>query len=219
MMFVTGMDDFRNARIINPGFGRPRFSKVEIRDIAIAVIVLSISFTIILARGNPRYFSTDSFTNALYWFLISLILVMTSFILHEMGHKFVAQRMGAWSEFRMYPLGLGLCLLLSAVGGILFAAPGAVYINGVLDKEMNGKISIAGPIVNIVLGFLFLVLSYVTTGRTGAIFFLMAHLNGFLAAFNMLPIPPLDGSKILGWNIPVYIITIAAAIALVVITW
>ena len=213
------MDDYTASSAIKPGFRNMRFSGIEIRDIVIAVVVLSISFTIILARGNPTYFSNDTFTNIIYWFLISLILVMTSFMLHEFGHKFVAQKMGAWSEFRMYPVGLILCLVLSAVAGILFAAPGAVYIRGELDKEMNGKISIAGPLVNLALGFLAFGLSMVTTGRTGAIFFLMANLNGFLAAFNMLPIFPLDGSKILKWNIPLYVITLGAALILIYLTW
>ena len=212
------MDDLSRARTINPGFRKPRFSRIEIRDILIAVLVLSVSFTIILARGNPSYFSSDMVENALKWFLVSVALVITSFMLHEFGHKFVAQRMGAWSEFRMYPMGLGLCLIMSIVG-FLFAAPGAVYISGRIDDEMNGKISIAGPAVNLVLGFLTFGLSYCTTGMTSAIFFLMAHLNGFLAAFNMIPIFPLDGSKILKWNPAIYVVTLALGIALVVLTW
>ena len=212
------MDDFDRARVINPGFGKPSFSKVEIRDIIIAVLVLSLSFTIMLSRSNPTYFSDDRMLNILHWFGISFILVITSFMLHEMGHKFVAQSMGAWSEFRMYPIGLALCVVMSFIG-FLFAAPGVVYIRGEIDKEMNGKISIAGPAVNLVLGFIAFGVSMVTEGRMSAIMMLMASLNGFLAAFNMLPIFPLDGSKIWKWNPAVYIVTIALAVALVVITW
>ena len=212
------MDDFRRAKVINPGFGKPTFSKIEIRDILIAVLVLSVSFTIILSRGNPDYFSKDMVKNVATWFLISVILVVTSFMLHEMGHKFVAQRMGAWSEFRMYPLGLGLCLVMSVVG-FLFAAPGAVYVAGQIDDRMNGKISIAGPAVNLVLGYASYLLYMCTGGMMSALFLLMAHLNGFLAAFNMIPIFPLDGSKILKWNPMIYVATLVLGIALVVLTW
>ena len=212
------MDDFKRARPINPGFGKPSFSRIEIRDILISIAVLTIAFTVMLARSNPKYFSTDPVTNTLSWLAISLILVVTSFILHEMGHKFVAQHFGAWSEYRMYPLGLLLCIVSSLIG-ILFAAPGAVYINGRIDDKMNGKISIAGPTVNLVLGFIALVISLVVDGRMGAIMHLMAHLNGFLAAFNLIPIFPLDGSKVLKWNPVVYVAALALAIALVALTW
>ena len=103
--------------------------------------------------------------------------------------------------------------------GFLFAAPGAVYVRGEINTEMNGKISLAGPVVNLVLGLMALVLSMFTEGRMSAILFLFAHLNGFLAAFNMLPVPPLDGSKIFKWNPVIYVVAMAAAIALVVYTW
>ena len=212
------MDSFRNARIINPGFGKKAFSKIEIRDILISILVLSVSFTIILVRGNPTFFSNDMVKNILSFFLLSVVMVVFSFMLHEMGHKFVAQRMGAWSEYRMYPMGLGLCLIFSLIG-FLFAAPGAVYIAGRIDDKMNGKISIAGPAVNLVLGFICYGLWFVTTGRVSAIFFLMAHLNGFLAAFNMIPIFPLDGSKILKWNPVVFVVALALGVSLVLLTW
>ena len=85
-----------------------------------------------------------------------------------------------------------VCLIMS-IAGFLFAAPGAVYIAGQIDKKMNGKISIAGPTVNLVLGYISYGLYMCTGGMTAAIFLLMVHLNGFLAAFNMIPIFPLDG--------------------------
>lgn len=43
------------------------------------------------------------------------------------------------------------------------------------------------------------------------VFLMLANLNAFLAFFNLLPIPPLDGSKILAWNAPVYIAAMAVA--------
>ena len=213
------MDDYTTSGAIEPGFRNMKFSLTEIRDIIIAVVVLSISFTIILARANPTYFSQDNVTNIACWVLVSFILVIASFLLHELGHKYVAQRMGAWSEFRASPIGLGLCLVICLVSGFLFAAPGAVYIRGDIDKDMYGKISLAGPVVNIILGFIALGVSMITTGRVGAIFFLLAHLNGFLAVFNMLPLFQLDGLKVLKWNIPVYIVTMAVAALLLYLAW
>jgi len=210
--------DTPGVRHINPGFGRPRFSKIEIRDIGIAILVLSVSFTLIY-RGNKGFFSDDYVTNILCWFGVSLLFVITSFMMHEMGHKFTAQRFGAWSEFRMYPVGLLICLI-SSMFGFLFAMPGAVYINGYITDEQNGRISVAGPAVNIALCAIALVVAILFGGaysKVGAILLVLAHLNSFLAVFNLLPIGPLDGSKILKWNAPVYGVMIGVAIALLIV--
>lgn len=150
------------------------------------------------------------------WFATSLVIVSVCFLLHELGHKFAAQKYGAWAEYRMFPQGLLLCLLLSIVG-FLFAAPGAVMINGYINKKQNGIISMAGPIVNLILGALFIILLFFTTGRLHSIIYLLAHFNVFLALFNLIPIPPLDGSKILKWNIPVYIAMVAAGVAMLIL--
>ena len=212
------MSGIEGARRINMNYGMPMFSRIELRDIAIAVAVLTASFTIIFSR-RWRLFSDDVMMNALWWVLVSFIMVMSSFILHELAHKFTAQRFGAWSEFRMYPTGLILCLIMSVVG-FLFAAPGAVYIRGYITDEMNGKISIAGPAVNIGISTVALILCLIIgKGLSADIFFLLAYMNAFLAVFNLLPIPPLDGSKVLKWNPAVYAVSAAAAVALLLITF
>ncbi|MCL2712150.1 MAG: hypothetical protein FWD37_02585, partial [Methanomassiliicoccaceae archaeon] len=125
-------------RTINPSFGI-RYSTIEIRDIAISVLALSVAFAIVLG-GGIRSFS-------IFLLLVSAVIVCASFVAHELAHKFVAQKFGAWAEYRMFPFGLMIALLLSFTG-LIFAAPGAVYISGRINNEMNGKISAAGPAVN-----------------------------------------------------------------------
>ncbi|MEM3226631.1 MAG: site-2 protease family protein, partial [Thermoplasmata archaeon] len=74
------------------------------------------------------------------------------------------------------------------------------------------KISAAGPIYNLFVGILFLLLSLV-----GVLHFLIfvAVINFWLGFFNLLPIPPLDGSKIYKWNLPLYIILMIVSLILV----
>ena len=186
------------------------------QHIAISVAVLSLAFTIIYGRSNPTFFSENIALNTAMWLFTSVVIVSVCFLLHELGHKFVAQRYGAWAEYRMFPMGLGLCLLMSFFG-FLFAAPGAVMIAGYIDNKRNGVISLAGPLVNLVLGALFILLLFVTTGRLNAIIYLLAHFNVFLALFNLIPINPLDGSKIIKWNVPVYIAMAATGIAMLLL--
>lgn len=199
---------------VTPGRSRSRFSKREIGDIAIAMIVLSLALTLLYRRGFVIGYLGYEFGSTAKWpvlFGMCLVLVVFSFLLHEFGHKFTAQNFGMRSEFRIFPAGLFITLITSLLG-FMFAAPGAVYIEGYPDKRENGIISIAGPAVNLVLALVGIAGCLAFNGQGIVVFFLLlANLNAFLALFNMLPIPPLDGSKIWGWNMPVYIIGIAIA--------
>jgi Zn-dependent protease len=207
------MTSIDNLRRVDPGYKTPRgkisFSRTEIIHITVALVVLSLAFTHILYRaGNVLY--RDEVVNILALLAISAVLVFCSFILHEFGHKFVAQRFNAWSEFRIFPMGLVMALL-SSLMGFLFAAPGAVYIRGQIDKEMNGKISLAGPGVNFVISAIALVLCFLMGPGSVAYFVIasLAYLNAFLGLFNMIPVLPFDGSKIIAWDIRIYLLTVA----------
>ena len=193
---------------VTPGFGRSRFSRREIIEIGISVLVLSLAFTIVLTR---RSWGIEGFIlNFLLNYGICLALVTLSFIPHELGHKFVAQKYGAWSEYRMSGRGLLMSLAISLLG-FLIAAPGAVYINGRIDEKQNGVISAAGPMVNIVIsGVAIFLLQFVTGTWTVSLLNFLAYLNAMLAIFNLIPMPPLDGSKIVRWSVPVWIAMIAA---------
>ena len=90
---------------------------------------------------------------------------------------------------------------------------------GIISEEENGKISIAGPIVNIILALIFLgiqisIQPLVTLSNIDMMVYLYFlsvigfNINSFLALFNLLPIPPLDGSKVISWNLPIWLISI-----------
>ena len=124
-----------------------------------------------------------------------MIGVGVGFIFHELGHKFVAMHYGYYAEYELWPTGL-LIALVSSFFGFIFAAPGAVviYSQG-MEEKTNGIISIAGPIVNIILGLIFFLIlgslgDFVYT-EAGAIVYLICvlgtRINFFLAAFNLLP--------------------------------
>jgi Zn-dependent protease len=95
---------------------------------------------------------------------------------------------------------------LITLGSFVFAAPGAVYIWGKnISKKENGIISILGPLTNYVFAIIFIVLGFVFAITLSnkiliTIMFIVAQINLFLGAFNLLPIPPLDGFKVFLWN-------------------
>ncbi|MGC8479444.1 MAG: site-2 protease family protein [Candidatus Micrarchaeia archaeon] len=183
-------------------------TKQELIDLIIADIALSIAFSIVFGTGN-----------FLLFFPIALFAVSISFILHEYMHKIVAQRFGAIAAFKRSDFGIIIALVTSFLG-FLLAMPGAtmIYTNNFTKKE-NGLTSLVGPLTNLII-FL-IVISIALTVRfssyieTALVF--AAFINLWLAFFNMLPIYPLDGSKVLAWSKPLYIVVLLVAMIFLVL--
>src|SRR3989344_7145769 len=111
-----------------------KFSKKEIFDLIKAWIAIAIAFTIVLRH---RY----DYSLSLIFFL-SITTVGIGFLLHELAHKWVAQKYGCFAEFKAFNLMLVLAIALSLFG-FVFAAPGAVFISDHVNKRKNGKIAAA----------------------------------------------------------------------------
>lgn len=182
-------------------------SETEIKHLLIAWLAISFAFTVLIKRGMLV-------GSKLTWpevFIISAVTVGFAFIFHELAHKVVAQRYGAWSEFRMAPFML-LVAIVTAFMGFIFAAPGAVMIfSPYLTREESGKIAIAGPMMNIALAFLFLPLTFYS-GMLKQIGDFGVLINALLAVFNMIPVSVLDGKKVLAWDRRVYGVALGIAI-------
>ncbi len=173
-----------------------KFSEREIKDLIKAWIAISLAFAILLNDGD---LFSSTFLNRL---IISSITVGIAFLLHELGHKLVAQKYHFWAEFRSFDSMLILAILMSFLG-FIFAAPGAVMINGYyMTKEKNGKISAAGPLVNIILSIIFIIL--ILIGINNLFTFYGLLINSLITLFNLIPFGNFDGKKILTWSKPVY---------------
>lgn len=187
------------------------FSGIEIRDIIIAWLALGVAFSFALEGGALGFFSGGGVNPSAFSLLfgISLVTVGPGFVFHELSHKFVAQRYGYWAEFRMWPAGLFIALATSLIG-FIFAAPGATYISGGnISKPENGKISLAGPMTNVLIAGLFAPLNspllQSPTSLVGLAGYIGVRVNVILALFNMLPIGPLDGAKVFRWKFAIWL--------------
>jgi Zn-dependent protease len=177
----------------------------ERRDLLIAWLALSAAFTVAMigtSRLVPQLI--------LEMFLISAVTAGIAFIVHEMAHKFTAMRFGFWAEFQMNPTMLVVAVAVAALAHVVFAAPGATMIYGThISREENGKISLSGPLSNLILIIPFAILMFfgITSGffELALVGIMGIRINAMIAAFNLLPLGPLDGVKILSWNTPVYI--------------
>lgn len=211
--------------------GPPRiaFSRTEVLHLAVAAVALTIGFAFIKAERGPELgggFYMPLVTGDLL--LIAFIGVGTGFVFHELAHKVLAQRYGHWAEFRAQFMGLGLTILVAALTRFLFAAPGAVLIQGRVTARENGLISLAGPGTNFVvagisLGGYYAGLASSDSWGVDAEAFLpallwgVAQINAILALFNLIPLGPLDGRKVVRWSKLVYALALALAIVLFIV--
>ena len=125
-------------------------SNKEIIDISKAWLAISIAFGLVLGGITITFFRS---------FIISMITVGLGFLLHELSHKVVAQYYHYKAEFRSFDKMLFLAVIISFFGFVL-AAPGAVIIQTHENNiKKSGHISMAGPLMNIILASIFFVLS------------------------------------------------------------
>jgi Zn-dependent protease len=179
-----------------------RFSKVEILHLLIATALVT-AVGLSLYRFQFR------------WDFLAIFI--SAFIIHELGHKFLAQFYRAWAEFRVLFYGA----VVTAISALpffpfKFIAPGAVMISGNLSEARNGKVSLIGPLTNLAMGTGFLCVYLVLAALDSVMPILLVgvRFNGFIGFFNMIPFMGLDGQKIFGWNKIVWVLTMAGAIGL-----
>lgn len=189
------------------------FSSQEKIDLLISWISLSIAFALMISP------TVLQITNLLVAFPIALLSVGTGFVFHELAHREAAKHYGFHSEFRAwYPgLVLAFALVLITGGRFIFAAPGATYYLATNPtKKQDGVISIAGPLVNLIVGTILVLIGLFVSGNFFQYMFVQAGMiNYFFALFNMIPIWPFDGSKVIKWRGDYWLIVTGVAAILV----
>lgn len=157
---------------------------------------------------------------AIFLKLFVYIVIVLSAVFHEYSHALAAYRLGDSTakdagRLTLNPLPhldiFGTVIiplfLLFAVGGFIgWAKPVPYNPYNLRDpKRDTAKIAIAGPLANMSIALVFsAILRFFPLDEK--LFFpisLIIFVNIFLALFNLIPVPPLDGSKLLGDIIPV----------------
>jgi Zn-dependent protease len=131
----------------------------------------------------------------------AILVTAPAIVLHELAHKFAGLAFGYNSMFNIWWPGLGLGIFLRLIGSpFLILAPGYVSVSPNTSLELS-IIAFAGPFINLAL-FSISILVLRFKRRLKRKEFLFWHLtkiiNMWLFIFNMIPIPPLDGSKVIG---------------------
>lgn len=147
--------------------------------------------------------------------LVKLIIIMTAFPIHECAHAFVASKLGDNTAKNMGRITLNPLKHLDIFGTIALLVADFGWAKPVPINPYNFKnpkrgmmlSSIAGPISNILLAFICLIILKLLafTHQNQSIievFAYMIYFNIILAVFNLLPIPPLDGSRLASYFLP-----------------
>ena len=142
-------------------------------------------------------------------FIIIAVPLLYSVIFHELAHGWVAYRLGDPTAKSLGRLSINPLKHLDPMGTIMlflfgfgWAKPVPVNPNLLRDRRRGMiLVSSAGVITNMLLAFcalfLFRLLAPSHAGIAGQLLYYFARINIILAAFNLIPLPPLDGSKIL----------------------
>ena len=142
-------------------------------------------------------------------FILIAIPLLYSIILHELAHGWVAYKMGDSTAKWMGRLSLNPIRHIDPIGTLMlfvfgfgWAKPVPVNFNNLRDfRKGLIFVSAAGITANITLAFISLfllrLLAISPFHMASEVLYYFAQINIMLASFNLIPIPPLDGSKIL----------------------
>jgi Zn-dependent protease len=158
--------------------------------------------------------------------IFQLVLLIFSVMIHEVSHGYVAEKLGDptarlagrlnlnpinhLDPFGSFLLPLGLYILTG--GAMVFGWAKPVPYNPFNlknPKAAAGKIAAAGPLSNFLLALVFGLLLRILSGlgylspQLFLFFSIIIYINILLGVFNLIPIPPLDGSKVLFALLPV----------------
>ena len=181
---------------------------IEILNLIILTVAIGYIFTGYIR--TPEHMRLGFKKPKFNWqdFKFATLIAAPGVVLHELAHKFVALGFGLQAAFHIWYPGLGIAIFLKLINSpFLLIAPGYVQIGNIadgltplLENLSTVLVSFAGPLVNLLIWFIagfILNNSKTLTKNQATALFLTKRINMLLFVFNMLPIPPLDGSKVL----------------------
>lgn len=159
-----------------------------------------------------------NFWNIVVGILASFAVILLTMPIHEWAHGFIATKLGDPTPRYQGRLTLNPFAHIDYIGALAIIFFGVGWAKPVQINPRNFKnpkvgmaiTALAGPVANIVMAFVMMLLSNVAyllpfgniTSYIALFFTSVAYTNIFLAVFNLIPVPPFDGSRILNAVLP-----------------
>lgn len=199
-----------------------KFTPSELKGFIISILVIALIIGFDDGRANFSF----------YWFinLFNCILLVTlTFIVRESAHKIGALQIGYRVEYKMWTWGLllGFVFALVSRGKIWILLPGGFIVHHLAGHRLGwmryginyfamGVVSLWAPISNIILVMIF---KTINNFVHNPVIDKLILLNIALAIWTMLPIPPMDGSKIFYGSRLFYAFTFSSVIAAAILLY
>nr|WP_231112433.1 peptidase M50 [Stygiolobus azoricus] len=165
---------------------------------ALSFVLAILSLAVAFISFNPLYLG------------ITVLAATTAVVPHELAHRQTARNYGCNSRFVLSFKGFLVTFLINFLSGyfklgILIFVSGYTAILcrfGLMGEELTGKTAFAGPVTNIIIAIISLFTRAFLFGNplVNTILLEIFAFNSYVAFFNLIPIPPLDGIKVLRWN-------------------
>ncbi len=195
------------------------FSKTELNGFLLTTFV----FAFIYSFNKWGAVSFDAKTG-ISNLIIGIFLCGSGLFVHHAGQRLMALKLGVKAEHKVWWPGLIIALVLAVLsyGKITVYAASAVFITLLPQHRLGGhrymenvgslaKTALAGPVLNIILGSTAIILNQlgVLPDSVSTPIFMF---NLYFAAWNLIPIPPLDGSRIIYYSRLVYVFLVSSLI-------
>ena len=128
---------------------------------------------------------------------------------HEMGHRFAAHHHEVLTEVKFWEIGTVIMFFTGWLAGNVFAQPHRTVVEekDEEDHHIDGKISLAGPLVSICLGILVVPFLFVG-GDITKIASTLLMMTLLVALYHLMPFGPMDGKAVYRWSKVVLLATI-----------
>jgi len=187
-----------------------RFTKNEIKSLIIVILVFAFIFSF-NDWGEDKFDFVVGMSN----FFVAIIIVGIAVLVHDSGQKLAALKVGFRAETQIWWYGILLALILCFISGgklMFFAATGmwlhhmAIHRLGHFRYGPNvqamGVISLMGPVANILVAIFvkFLQVNLHLIPMNSVFVDKFFFFSWLFALLNLLPVPPLDGSRLLFYS-------------------
>ena len=166
----------------------------------------------------------------------AIAICLAAFLAHDLAHKLCAKHMARGGRFRLAITGSLFSLFVTGIQHLMgfamlfvglstgeplrlapyrFLAPGTVVVRGKKKRSVLGRVALAGPVSNVMLGWLMFFLGLSSSGWASELLLIGSALNAYVAATALLPLAFCDGLTIYWWSRRAFFSVLMSTVALI----